>query len=401
MKKIIIMLLCLVPVFCFEACSEIANENPKQIESSTEGAGSEAKDENDVADETSETKDENNAAGNGQAIKIDADTINDSHYFSEGLAFVHLKNDITKTYCINKNGEINFTLGGYYYDITGFHNGLAVLEDLQYNTLFLCDTSGKLIMAEDLGATAIWKDKLYAMFIDGYIPIIRTSDSTNALSIIDSNFSTLVDFSQELYVFFKNKLPYYEYYGGYLYHFGYDSYLDLRTGAEHEGLANMYAELKPKYESDMWQQHRKEYLYDVRYKNDGKENIVLDLTKYKDTLYNSSGFENGLASIMFRTKDPDVGYKTYFTILREDGTFCFEPIELFEGEAYNLTLRSGDSFLVNITSYDHSSVRFITFDKNGKIAESDQLIGAYNYFSDDVLITEGNHYYSLNLEPLF
>lgn len=171
---------------------------------------------------------------------VDCSNISKTADFTNGLAFIQYEGD-DMVYCIDKTGKIVFTLseGRRLYDAQ-FNGKLAMVNMIEAGGTkkkFLCDKQGKMYYAEDLGASQIVinNDNHKKAFMDGYIILEQREESYTGtvvkMSIMDSEFNTLVPFSVELaeilndYTMNVNGTAYYD---GYLYFE--DTILNLRTG---------------------------------------------------------------------------------------------------------------------------------------------------------------------------
>lgn len=157
--------------------------------------------------------------------------------YSNGFAFVQYTGD-EKTYCIDTTGKQLFALENCNINMFAMFNGkIAMILDNNSIEYFLCDKAGKIYTAEDLGASRIVlnTENHEQAFLDGYIILERRNESytgtTIEMSIMDSDFNTLVPFSVDLAeVINSNPMNVNgtNYYDGYLY-VG-NTILDLRTG---------------------------------------------------------------------------------------------------------------------------------------------------------------------------
>ncbi len=349
-------------------------------------------------------------------VETTMDAITSVYRYSEGYAFIQTNNNQEELHCIDKKGNIIFTLNGDYTNIIGFHNGIAVMKNGQFATACLCDTKGNITMPEDIGATEFLlddDDKTVAMFEDGYILAIKNttdfSGSKNELGIYNSNLELIVNFSEKLYSDYQNHYYSYQYYDGYLFDISWNNRcVDLRTGVDSENTSEMFAKIKPKYESDMWETYSmvdRYEIYDIREGEDhGVHKTVIDLSKYAETIFDHVTFRNGIANVTFNS-----GEKWYFTILKEDGEFAFEPIEIETSTACYITQSNGN-YLIESYKTENGVVapyKYIVFDVHGKRAEIDADMVGYvklYLFSDDVIIAEKDGVYSMydtNFKPLF
>ena len=353
--------------------------------------------------------------------------------YSNGYMFVQFDNSNEETYCIDKKGKIVFTLDGNYSCVIGFHNDIAAVQECESKEIYLCDISGNLIAAEDVGGTAFMLDSseiIVNMFKDGYIPVKQTTTSytgsTDKLGIIDPSLNFITEFDESFYEDFYESgysamaLSWYgyveigEYYDGYIFitnSYGGGSYIDLRTGEISRDILEMYYSINLKNKSDMWRIERefyKEelYFYDIRDNSERFEHTsVMDLDIYFDTIKFPCGyFDDGYCPVIMEVEDSNTGTEYFFGIIKENienrwEIFCFEPVNLnchYEPEVY----RANDKFLVT------SGARFVIFDTQGVITDKDVYLGTImpELFSDDVIIVcDDDKYFpcTLDFEPLF
>lgn len=348
-----------------------------------------------------------------QTNTLDMSRISDAGDFSEGLAFIRLDDSYEKTYCINKKGEVVFTLEGNYQCGT-FHNGYAFVYDSpEYNVtnVYLCDTEGNLTSPADLGATSFVRvpyisgSQPYHCFFGDYILVIHTNStftgSTDELGILNCDLEYIVEPSAKLFDLYQNyyKHSNTKYYDGYLYRDG--RYLDLRTGQEGTDLNNMYAEMNIQFQSDFWN------FSSTKYIDQRNNSTAIDLSQYKETLDKAGSFENGTASLLFRSESA-TGVKYYFTIIDEDGQFKFDPYEL-PYATYSIYTDKNNYLLVKKTNTREGyTLSMYLFDESGIVAQVEkEYNGTYSFVSitDDVIrvntFGNGNYFYTLDFEPLF
>lgn len=348
-------------------------------------------------------------------------TITGSWGYSEGYMFAYLDGSNQKLYCINDKGENAFTLDGHYYNIINFKNGIAALDTLDKG-YYLCDTSGKITSAEELGGTSFILDAgdtTAEMFADGYILLKKTTTSytgaVEELSIIDAEFNTIVPFSADLYQAYQQNFVYNgtNYYGGYLYG-PFDTYLNLRTGVVGEGISQMYENLQVAYESDMWRVNSSwdsVIVYDIRYSGEyGDYATVLDLSEYAETIdAGEIRFSQGMSPVVFRVEGDNYSVKNYFTIMKEDGSFCFEPVECNYFDPAVSWIRGSNGKYLVLTRKNGTQPSVYTvesYDTNGKVAEREFKEGLpylVNCGEEVLTVNFGKSYgfYTYDLKPLF
>lgn len=381
----------------------------------------------DNGDNENDTDDEQSNPSDDLKNKIDISKIKSGLQFSEGKAWVRCaiypSEEAYTLYCINKNGEILFTLNNASLnDPSPFHNGLSVVimriddSDDSYDEC-LCDEKGNIIKPSDVGATEFlidssdFRDSYYTgpkLFKDGYIFAKKTeatySGSSVTAAILNSSLEVVAGYSEEiltLYEEYKNSTCY----DGCLYRqVDYTTkykMFDVKEGKEKEfdDAATLMSYFEPEYESDMWGYDRQSCVY---YDSSASDfTVTLDLSEYSETISQMYPFENGKAPLLFKSAD-----KAFFTVIKEDGSFCFEPVELHTTMEPMLK-RYKDKYLL---CWGISVMTLETFDTNGKIAETELTfttnLVSYPDFCDDVIdITDYGervqYYYSLEFEPLF
>ncbi|MBQ8743384.1 MAG: hypothetical protein IJZ03_08455 [Clostridia bacterium] len=332
-----------------------------------------------------------NNSNNGNKNKIDMTKITDMVPYREGLAFAEINDDISKSYCIDKEGKILFTL-----DIKvglenlGFYNGIAIFGG-SAESVWICDKEGKITKPEDLGGdTILIEPSLQShasneFFRSGYFFVKKTtttfSGSKDEAAIYNHKLEKLHDFSEELYRIYEEFLVS-ACYGGYLYEYnGYDepTVFDPISGKKVTDFSKFLEDLKLKNPSDMWYWEG-DGVYDML---GSSETPVIDMSKYSETLYYIDDFKDGMAGVTFESAD-----KFFFTIMKEDGSFCFEPVEL-SGSSPNVKYSNGKFMVTTSKIYDYI---FETFDAKGKIAsltvDTEGKFMGFD-FSDDVAIV--NH----------
>lgn len=358
---------------------------------------------------TPEASDDDNTSDGEDQINVSR--ITDSTVFSEGYAFVNLDKDLSKEYCIDKQGKVIFTLNvGVHGETTGFYNGLC-LYGSDWQKYALCDTTGKIITAEDLGGTNIlyWDSEagqnygILDAFAAGYIFVEKTETtfegSTTTAALYNAKLEKIVDFSEELYTNY-DKFKTGHYYDGYLY-VNFAEALDLRTGQVVTASEDILASLHIAHPSDFW-----------IHKNDGYVDMlssdsapVIDLSKYAQTLSHASEFEDGEAYLIFNSNGV-----IFFTVLLENGELAFDPVEV-NGSTVNVKRDDGHYAVI---ASGKGSINLYTFDKTGKIAEQQDIVdGSMSArldmeFAEDVVLVSSLEngitsytYYKLDLTPLF
>ncbi len=389
MKKIISLILALVMVLgvlALSACNGAGNptdNGDNGVEDSGDNGTNDNKD--DGQGDSGENDDGENDVDTN---KIDMTKITDMVSYREGLAFAELDDDFSKSYCIDKEGNILFTL-----DIMvglqnlGFYNGIAVFGG-SVESVWICDKEGNITKPEDLGGDTILIDPSLSnrasneFFKAGYFFVKKTTTtfegSKDEAALYNSKFEKLHDFSEELYGIYEEFLTS-ACYGGYLYEYnGYEepAIFDPISGKKVANVTEFLENFELENPSDMWYWEA-EGIYDML---GSSETPVIDMSKYSETLYCITDFENGVAGVAFESAD-----KSFFTIMKEDGSFCFEPVEL-GGTSPNIKYSGGKFMVTTSKVYDYI---FETFDANGKIGSlTVDTEGKFMWFdfSDDVAI---------------
>lgn len=305
--------------------------------------------------------------------------------YSEGLMFVDTTQLTMENHtisCIDKKGKIIFEIEASYV-ISGFYNGFALVMQ---EKAVLCDKTGKVITAGELGADSFIYDRT-EIFEDGYILAKRVTTtfqgSVDEMAVFNSKLEKTVDFSKELYDQYINHFSYNGtmYYDGYL--FGVvESYLDLRTGTLYDDISELSSKLNCENNSDLWlaagryngtfsvANDEEYFIYDYRDRLSSDEyhptiTPVIDLSEYAETATVCSmnklgdrGYVDGTAALQFVVQDSERGVINYFTIMDESGSFCFEPIET-KGTINNVKNENG---IYVLQTYYYTS--------NGEIAEN-------------------------------
>ena len=260
--------------------------------------------------------------------------------FSEGKAFVRNGDDYTHLHCIDKTGKILFTLthpdeDGAIDVIEGFHNGIAALNFNVLSGAWLCNEKGEIIKPDSIDATAFDISETDEFSIDlfkaGYFIAKKTTTdftgSVDEFAVVDSKLNVVVDFSED----FNNGTTHYNYvYKHYIIDFETGKYMNLKDGTE--GSAKTLINNDPDildHPSDAWGKTFSAGSWDGYYDliNNTKK---IDLSEYSETLYDCGDFKDGNAYLVFRTESSE-GYKTFFTVMGEDGEFEFEPKEIYVG----------------------------------------------------------------------
>jgi len=426
MKKIIALILTALMLFSLVACKDEGNDEGgggggSQISGGTNngGSGNGGSGSGTGSGGTSGGGTEGGGTGSGGTSskeKIDLTKITSSTAFSEGKAWVRYgqlgKDEYNTAYCINKEGKILFSIN----NAPGcgvFYNGLSQIS-LKLNpekdwetTDCLCDENGNITKPADLGATEfLASSDVSKAFQDGYVFAVKVetsfSGSTTKIAVFDSDMNKIIDYSEDIMAFFNTGLGSFdcEYNNGFLCLPYDDKYLDLKTN-QIKNKTEYLIDSAPERASDAWEYDS----WEAAYYDPFTDAKTLDLSQYKETIYGTFTFDGGRAPLVFKSADI-----YYFTIIKEDGSFCFEPMEISTFDCR--VERSGTKYLV-VSSANWDKRKYQIFDENGMMSELEIDISndryTYDFFNEDALILEriNNqlvrtfYFYTLNFEPLF
>lgn len=396
MKRILVLVLAVLMLVSFVACG-------------SSNGGTVSNDQNDNGEQPGT---DNKPGVEESKNKIDVTKITSSTAFSEGKAWVRCgkmaSDEYTTLYCLNKKGEILFKLTDTFLNSPSlFYNGLAVVPMMIDGepTECLCDETGKVIKPADVGATeflfslADGSGSDYKLLEGGYIFAKKVeanfSGSSEKAAILNAELDVIAGYSEDVLALYQ-KYNGNDYYNGYLYSTYLGQVLDLKTGKEITDINSFVASFEPEYASDMWEYDHNSYAYYNSLAADYTE--TLNLSQYSETIKQMYFFENGRAPLLFESAG-----KAFFTVIKEDGSFCFEPVELSGHAGCTVYADNGKYLVVSVGN----TYCFETFDLNGKVAEQkitvSGLLPTVN-FSDGVVhirSTDTNAYYSFELEPLF
>lgn len=341
------------------------------------------------------------------------DLINiDATNFSEGLAFVRLRDHNTyTTYVIDRKGELKFSLGELSADMEtiGFHNGLSFVDDFS-KSVYLIDTEGNKYTAEDFGGTEIYT-KRYSyitlnfgvdMLKGGYFVVDKVATTyqgaTYESAVYNSDRQQVQPYSEELYEFLHGSSVY-QFYNGYIVKGECETY-HIKTGSY-----GAFSDIPIKHKMD-FTTFESDYDGEGMYR-DGA--LVLDLSEY-ETLSNVSYIgDNGFA--IFRNEE----YELYFSVMDTQGNLKFDPI--YYGRHNNFLYDYNESVIMTQTSLDQKDgtiiVQVKTYDWDGnelgtlemtRSTSAASFIGIY--FGVDSIVIENNEnntigYYDMNLKPMF
>lgn len=336
--------------------------------------------------------------------------------FSNGLAFIQYNDDEKSTYCIDKTGKKIFELEDCnLFNFAKFNDKIAIVETTSINEYVIYDKTGKMYNASDFGATRIVldTDNHKSAFMDGYIILERSEESYTGtkveMSIINSDFTTLVPFSTDLAEKINGDLMTVNgtmYYDGYLYFCDYNPILDLRTGILLSDTTQMNV-AKPllSYYSDGNYGSDFEHLEYGDIYNDLTGEVVGKVKEHETVSQISFVGDIGLA-----TYSTDNG--TWFNIIEQNGTAKFEPIKAesdfirFDGETILVISDAGSVEKENGT-FQTSCLK--TYNVNGEslgelIAEGWKISGPSVTLNDNVIKISNDEtymFYNTSLEKLF
>jgi len=405
MKRIITFILALMLLLSITACAD--------RQSASDDKQSASNDKQSVSDDNQNTSDgkqdvsADNDAGTSENDEIKhtgkkvSGEITGASVFSEGLAFVCLDGNKEKTYCINKEGYIVFELDKKLV-VNGeinakFINGHALVDG------GICDTKGKIIYPEDVGATEFYDIALEGGYIVAEKTTADYSSSRFELGVLNFDFEWVIQPSEEIYNIVKEDLRFITvlntksyYYKDFVYFEMCQKYLNLKTGEVSE-----IAEIE--LPSHMWQRYT-----DNTYR-DYEENILLDLSEHKNvSLAYGSTFVNGKAPILFHNQEAK---KYYFTVIDECGTFLFEPVEIINAANVGKFVFDGKNIL--ITNSATSIDRIWSYNIDGEYlgCQEPKTLGYMSYscvIFDSVILVKGGYnyshkcyYFNTDLTPLF
>ncbi len=367
------------------------------------------------ATENSTINTNNSTNENTEASQTGNNKISLISEFSNGFAFVQYLDD-DNTYCIDKTGKQLFKLENCnIYNIAKFNKKIGIIETTKPGEYILCDTKGNTYKAEDFNASRIVLDTDVHIeaFLDGYIILEKKEESYTGtkieMSIIDSDFNTLVAFSDELAEKINNNemnVNGTRYHDGYLYNHSTNNILNLRTGEQFSDLTQIKT-TEPSL--SYWANNS----YGSEFENLEWGDIYNEITgeviskvKDSDSIAQISFIKNlGLATYF-----SDNG--TWFNIIDKDGNIKFEPIKAenaeikFDGEtiltAETCTVEKNNTFTQVFSIKTYNTLGKLL----GEITIENWSSGGSIIFNDGVLIiynnqTEEYTLYNSNLKKLF
>lgn len=417
----------LATIMCFSvACSadksvdKDANDENNEESSVVESDESEKSDAKIEFSESTNSENSNESNNNDENINVsdsensDEDEIKNIRYylenadenpvlrgsFSYGYCFAQIRESpktvrIKKTVCFDKHGDIVFELEGNYYISQLFNkSGLALIGD-NYGNMYICDTTGKLTTAGDLGGTSFYTEE--KIWEKGYIIVEKIiADYTGTkhyMAIFNGQLEKIVDYSEKIYNYFEESGRT-GVYGNYVYGSQSGSWLNLDDGSI--TITKSVEEYKAFYSTSFSDTERTMlWWYDgnvIAYI--GSDEIIFDVTKVYPTCIGISDFVNGFAYIIFESER-----QCYFSVMNKDFELQFEPVEYKSqyfrydgGEYYCLynivSEASGQKTIVNI------------YDNYGLVSQHEFLEHGDVYLYDDIIGFKGE-YYDIEFNKLF
>lgn len=408
-RKTVILIICVAAMIICTACSRTIPQTNFEENNSN----------NTQINESSNEKNTEEQVSSASGEELENRFVRASE-FSDGYAFVMANTEDRRFYCINTTGEVVFELPAVYVVSAGFANGIAMLSDQTSGSAILCDEKGNLTTAEDLNATEILFTDPEA-FADGYILVKRTTTnyqgSVDELSVLNSKLETVVEYSSELYEHAESIGS--RYVNGYLYEAEYGEflrYLDLRTGKYYEDGSDLGTKINLENKSDIWYQGGT--IYAPCYKDPCQNGeTVIDLSEY-GTSVSCNDFSSGLAPLFFMVDESSGGQKMFFTWLKEDGTFCFEPEEIqWSSWCYDsgCAVFIREEFRMNGEKIEGTDLHIAKYDQTGKVTETSISLESGKtaktacelndgYILIEIVYSSGERvwtYYTLDLKPAF
>ena len=354
MKKVVSLLLVLsLVMLLFSACSQETDSGSRKKSNrvTTTGNNSDQWSDKWGSDDSPQTE---------YLEKIDATSFVAATNFVNGRAAV-AKSKAGPVYIIDKKGNIL-----YEFDLPG--EKISLLTEMgqfflvnQSGRIGLINQEGKLVWDEDIGVSTFYG----VAAEDGYIlaeQVVATFDSTTRkLGVLDKNFNWIVEPTEEMY----EQIPLNNYiYSDYYYHKEYlyrkenNNFLNILTGEVVE-----YCDVDFEHPSTSWT-----WTYDKTIV-DPSNNVKIDLSQYANP-YHRSVFKDGLSFIAFANGELET---YFFTLLKEDGTFAFEPIDIC---ANNISWFDYDSNVIVVEGDWSDKIK--SFDTTGKLLGEIDTQKAYN-----------------------
>ena len=352
MKRLTSYLLAIAILLCVAGCAD-------KTKSADEA-------DNDVASKNEENvNDSNTTVDSGNKLKGELEF---GTNYTNGFAFVKVKGS-DKNYCIDKEGSIVFETDNVIFATetksavtTGFYNDIVLISDLyrmNYNTI--CDITGKITTAEELGSTYFLDDA----FKDGYIIAVVEGQKSkdDKIGVLNSDLEWVVEPSADIVESLGMEYGVRsstKFYNDYIL-YGVDGSIDIRTG---EFFQDSYR-TKGKYVqaslTDYWSAK-----YDGYYSSDGQ--LALDVSNDQELLFygnatvdvDGAEFINGRSPIVFSNN----AEWQHFSVIDQNGELQFQPVDF--GENIDYIKIDGDYiFVVGDQNNRNTTARI--YDINGKL----------------------------------
>lgn len=304
--------------------------------------------------------------------------------FSDGVAFIEGTSRKNMLYCIDTEGIVLFQTNKLYIERSdsgvGFHNGITVVKDTNYN-FAICDKKGKLHYAGEFGATKIlsdWdmltkshdyfgNDAVERAFKDGYV-FLENRNSTYqgtsmAIMVINSSLNVICDALPDC----NDINDIIDYHNGYVF---------LNNGIIFNLNSNKIETDQPILENLNVYLSNGEILYDIT------DEKVMDVSQY--STMTKIIYKKGKILAIFEN-----GINYYFSILNNDGTLAFQPI-LYQNGGFGHEIEfNGDIILTNsdgAKTFDCSGKLLgETFESNASLSMDDNLVCAQGKYFDKYL----------------
>lgn len=395
-KKFLLIVLSILIVCMFCACGEkqSAETDSKKV-SSTNDVNKSESEENISGEDTDVDSNKKPSEDNPNSIKLKGE-IEHSTDFVNGKAFVKIKGDFEKNYCIDKNGIILFEIDPVIWNeeshnrvfVSGFYHGITLISDNFGMYCMVCDENGKIVKAEELGVSAFYADPLK----DGYILALvdGKSGEKDKIGFLNSSLEWVVEPSAEIertldvYGHGETLCPYY--YDYVLY--GYGGGVDVRTGEICKETFRTFGKEHGSGFSENWYSESGDYYYgNTTWKKKmldlEKDNFPAEYSSYSVSVDGAS-FVNGKAPVLF-SLGSGYGYNC-FSLMDETGTLIWKKaVEV--GFYIDYITINGNYILV--VSNGQSQIKAKTYDLNGNLVGEIELsanTGTYEFsFSDEMV----------------
>ena len=339
--------------------------------------------------------------------------------YSDGYAFVELDGDESKTYCIDKEGHLKFSLEGKYLVESGFQNGYALLSRYQetYGLEYcLCDENGKITVPKDVGATYFSMDNDWVkqpndgirpfedLLSDGYIIVVRNviydDEAVIEYGIMNTDFEMVVDYSEDL-DFLLRHAWYYK--NGIMYGINYSdwnretgkwekypfSFFDINNPMEIEHEMDTFLKkVNVNNPSDVWYSYFDGEVFDFL------NTEIFNLSVHGSNVNFLGDFENGVAPIRLIS-----GENIYFSVVDEENNLKFEPILIGKSSYSSYCGYDNGKYLYRNGESD--TLTFYVFDETGLIKKQEFDDGrAFMKYSDERIILGINRNNSRYIEHI-